>query len=65
MARYVSYTHIICPAPPSKKGPGWVDLMVKYKNDRFSSSKIKWYYFHAAHISDGPYPACGPSTGGT
>ena len=65
IAKYVSYTHIVCTAPPSKNGPGWVDLMVKYTHDRFSSQKIKWYYFHAAHISEGPFPSCGPSTGGT
>ena len=61
----MSYTHIVCKAPKSKNGPGYVDLMVKYRNDRFSSALVRYYYFHAAHISDGPYPSCGPSTGGT
>lgn len=64
-ARYVSYTHITCTAPKSEKGAGFVDMYVKYKNDRFSSAKVRYYYFHAAHISDGPFPSCGPSTGGT
>jgi len=64
-ARYVSYTHITCTAPKSKNGPGYVDLMVKYKGDRFSSAKVRYYYFNAAHITEGPFPSCGPSTGGT
>lgn len=64
-ARYVSYTHITCVSPPSDKGPGTVKLYVKYADDRFSSDTVDFYYFHATHITEGPYPNCGPISGGT
>lgn len=64
-ARYVSYTHIMCKAPPSSDGPGTVKLFVKYDDDRFASDTVDFYYFHATHITDGPYPTCGPISGGT
>lgn len=64
-ARYVSFTHITCVTPPADHGPGYVKLYVKYADDRFSSDTIDFLYFHATHITEGPYPACGPIKGGT
>ena len=64
-ARYVSYTHITCVAPPADHGPGIVKLYVKYSDDRFSSDTVDFLYFHATHITEGPLPSCGPISGGT
>ena len=64
-ARYVSYTHITCVAPPAKNGPGYVKFNVKYEDDIFSSDYVDFYYFHASHITSGPFPSCGPIEGGT
>lgn len=52
-------------APPSDHGPGSVKLFVKYADDRFSSDTVDFYYFHATHITEGPFPNCGPISGGT
>ena len=50
-ARYVSYTHITCVAPPTDRGPGIQKLYVKYEDDRFSSDTVDFLYFHATHIT--------------